>query len=255
MKMKSGWSAAKGLWLCLLWAVVQTAWAAGEAAVVVSMVGTVSAQKPDGKVRVLTRDSVLMSDEIVMTEKGSTVRLRFTDGSMTSLRPASRLVIETYHFDEGAPDKDSIVLNLIKGGMRALSGLISKRGNQDAYRVKSFDGTIGIRGTDYALLLCEKAEGEQGGNCTGLEVPEGLLSNGAPAEGLYLTVFEGAILLANNASETIFPVGKSAYVRNANTAPVDLPRDPGLVREFPAFGNLPGVMNPFGGAQEACLVR
>lgn len=253
--MKADWSVARALCLLLLWAAAQAAWAAGEAAVVVSLLGTVSAQKPDGKVRILAKDSVLMPGETVMTEKASMARLRFADGSHTTLRPSSRLMIEAFHYDEAAPDRDSAVLNLVRGGMRAVSGAVGKRGNPDAYKAKTVAGTIGIRGTDYALLLCEKRRGDEPGNCDNLDVPENLRSDGAPAEGLYFSVFEGAILVANNAAATTFPEGKSGYVRDADTAPQELPSDPGLGREFPTLGSLPGLLNPFGGAQGACLVR
>lgn len=246
MKMQLGWSVGKGLWLLLLWAATQPAWANVEVAVVTSLAGTVSVQKLDGKMRVLAKDSILMSNEIIMTGKDSTVSLRFTDGSMTTLRPASRLAIEDYNYDASTPEKDSIVLYLLKGGLRAVTGLIGKRGNQNAYKAKTSEGTIGIRGTDYALMLCEKPEGGQDGNCTGLD---------APVQGMYLTVFEGAILLVNNISETLFSAGKSFHVPNANTAPVELPSDPGLGRAFPAFGNMPGVKKSFGSAQDSCLVR
>lgn len=253
--MKTDWSVAKTLWLLLLWAVAQAAWAAGEAAVVVSLLGTVSAQKADGKVRVLAKDSQLMPGETVTTEKGSMARLRFSDGSHTTLRPSSRLMIEAYHYDAAAPERDSAVLKLVRGGMRAVSGAVGKRGNRDAYQAKTVAGTIGIRGTDYALLLCEKRQGDEPGNCDDLDVPETLRSDDAPAEGLYFTVFEGAILVANNASETVFPEGKSGYVRDADHAPQELPGDPGLAKEFPALGNLPGILNPFGNSLGACLVR
>jgi len=219
--------------------VAQAAWAAGEAAVVVSLVGTVSAQKPDGKVRVLAKDSALLAGEIVMTEKGSVVRLRFADGSQTTLRPGSRLVIEDFNYDEADPARDRKVINLVKGGMRAVTGAVGKRGNQDAYQAKTVAGTIGIRGTDYALLLCEKGKASESGNCSNLDVPEELQVDGIPAEGLYFAVFEGAISVANNVSETVFPEGKSGYVKDANSAPVVLPKEPGLAREFPVLGNLP----------------
>jgi hypothetical protein len=77
----------------------------------------------------------------------------------------------------------------------------------------------------------------------------------APAEGLYFTVFEGAIALANAAGETTFPEGKPGYVRDANSKPIELPKEPGLVREFPVSVNPAGAGSPFGGAQGACLVR
>lgn len=253
--MKTASSAGKGLLLLLLWAWVQLACAEGAAAVVVSLTGTVSAQKPGGKIRALAKDSALMPGEIVLTEKGSSARLRFADDSTVALRPGSRLVIENFNYDIAKPESDSLVLNLVKGGMRAVSGAVGKRGNQAAYSAQTSAGTIGIRGTDYALLMCEKRGKDQESNCSELDVPEDRRSDGAPVEGMYLTVFEGAIAVANDSTETVFRQGKSGYVKDKNTAPLELPKEPGLAREFPSVGNLPGAPTPFGGAAGACLVR
>lgn len=244
--------AGKWLALLLLSAWVQLAWAAGEAAMVISLVGTVSAQKPDGKVRLLAKDSVLMPGEIVLTEKGSSARLRFSDHSMVTLRAASRLLIENFSYDEAQPASDSLVLNLVKGGMRAVSGSIGKRGNQDAYQARTRAGTIGIRGTDYAVIQCV----EQDDSCQGLDIPpEFRDSHDALPAGLYLTVFEGVINFANKAGSKDFSEGKSGYVRDDETPPRELSEDPGLEREFPILGNLPGTLNPFGSSAGACLVR
>jgi FecR protein len=250
--MKAVSFAGKWLALLLLAAWVQLAWAAGEAAVVVSVVGTVSSQMPDGKIRVLAKDAVLMSGEIVLTEKGSSARLRFSDNSMVTLRAASRLLIENFSYDEAQPASDSLVLNLVKGGMRAVSGSIGKRGNQDAYQARTRAGTIGIRGTDYAVMQCV----EQDDSCRGLDIPpEFRDSHDTLPTGLYLTVFEGAINFSNKAGSKDFSEGKSGYVRDDLTLPRELSDDPGLAREFPTLGNLPGTLNPFGGSASACLVR
>lgn len=253
--MRTASSAAKGLVLLLLWTWVQSAGAAGAGAVVVSLTGTVSAQKPDGKIRTLAKDSVLMTGEIVLTEKGSSARLRFADDSTVTLRPGSRLVIENFNYDSAKPESDSLVLNLVKGGMRAVSGAVGKRGNQAAYSAQTSAGTIGIRGTDYALLLCEKPSPGQDSNCRELEVPEEQRRDGTPAEGMYLTVFDGAIAVTNDNTETVFQEGKSGYVKDKHTAPLELPKEPGLAREFPSMGSLPGAPTPFGGPAGACLVR
>ncbi len=223
--MKPGWSAAKLLLFCLFWGLAQIACAAGVAATVVNLVGTVSAQAPDGKVRILARDSVLAPGEIVMTEKGSVVRLAFSDGGQTTLRPSSRLVIESYHYVQTTPEQDSAVLNLVKGGMRVLSGAIGKRGNQDAYLAKTKAGTIGIRGTDYALMLCD----EEADGCDQLKLPQNLRGAGGTASGLYFVVYEGAIWFANNAAADRIPAVTAGYVQDADTHWVALPGgDPGL---------------------------
>jgi hypothetical protein len=245
--MKPGWSAVKLLFFCLLTAVAQLAWAAGEAATVVNLVGTVSAQAPDGKVRILAKDSVLVSGEIVMTEKGSVVRLAFSDGGQTTLRPSSRLVIEAYHYVPATPEQDSAVLNLVKGGMRVLSGAIGKRGNQDAYLARTKAGTIGIRGTDYALMICEKG----GETCDQFNLPQNLRSAGHPASGLYFVVYEGAIWFANHASQDLIPAVTAGYVQDIDTHWVALPNgDPGLDSILPE-----GMALLFGSGQGVCKVR
>lgn len=247
--MKTVSFVSKWLALMLLSAWVQLAWAAGEAAVVVSLAGTVSAQKPDGKVRLLAKDSVLMPGEIVLTEKGSSARLRFTDNSMVTLRAASRLLIESFSYDEAQPASDSLVLNLVKGGMRAVSGSIGKRGNQDAYQARTQAGTIGIRGTDYAVMQCV----EQDASCRGFNIPpEFSESHDTLPAGLYLTVFDGVINASNQVGSQDLGKGKSGYVRDDRTPPQHLSKDLGLARVFPTSGNLPGIRNPFGGASGAC---
>ncbi len=46
------------------------------------------------------------------------------------------------------------MLRLLKGGFRTVSGLIGKRGNADAYKLRAATATIGIRGTDFSTRLC-----------------------------------------------------------------------------------------------------
>jgi hypothetical protein len=249
--MKPDSSAARLLYLLFFWLLAGSVWAAGAAAVVVQVAGTVSAQRPDGKVRVLAKDSSLDAGEIVMTEKASSVRLKFSDGSQVTLRPSTRLVIEDYRFEEDKPADDAAVLNLVKGGLRAVSGLVGKRGRQDAHQTRTSAAIIGIRGTDYALDQCEERDPE----CANLAVPEAMKTAGAPPAGLYLGVFEGAIEAANDAGSRRYAAGHFGYVRDRHTPPVELPADPGLGREFPAIGMMPGASDTSLQGQGACLVR
>jgi hypothetical protein len=256
--MKVAWSAVNWIWMLTFCLWVQSAWAAGEAAVVLSASGTVLAKKTDGKIHALAKDSTVNSGDVVITEKSSAARLRFTDGSTVILRPNSRLVIENYQFEEKNPKADSAVLNLVKGGLRTVTGLVGKRGNQDAHQTKSSAANIGIRGTDYALLLCEVGDAM----CAAEFKQEMLdaISNRIQGEvppGLYLAVIEGVIIVSNNAGEKRFPAVVAGYVADFNTLPIELTGDPGLIRLFPVLGNLPGVddLRGDGAGQASCLVR
>jgi hypothetical protein len=250
--MSAASSVAKAALILLFWAVTQLAWAAGKTVTVDSLTGTVSVQGADGTVRVIAQGASLQPGDILQTEQDSAVNLRFPDGGKIALRANSRFMIEDYRYDLLKPQEDSAIFRLLKGGMRTLTGLIGKRGNRDAYQNKTPTATIGIRGTDYALLLCAEADPA----CTNLVLPKYLLAgDGKPPSGLYLSVFEGVINAANNAGNKEFAAGKSGYVRDFNTLPVELEAEPGLAKEFMGFHGLFDLMSPLDASPEACLVK
>jgi hypothetical protein len=76
------------------------------------------------------------------------------DGTKMTMRPDSNLKIEAYEFKQNAPKADNAVFRLLKGGFRTVTGLIGKRGNKDAYKLRASGATIGIRGTDFTSRLC-----------------------------------------------------------------------------------------------------
>lgn len=117
--------------------------------------GAVTVQRATGKRMVLAVGSKLEEGDVVSTEKDSYVRLRFTDGGEMAVRPQSTLNIQQYRFQTARPAQDSLVINLVKGGMRTVTGLIGKRGNENAYRVQGTTATIGIRGTEYVVRECK----------------------------------------------------------------------------------------------------
>jgi hypothetical protein len=117
--------------------------------------GTAYVVRADGQQRILARGSALNVGDVVTTTRNSSVRLRFSDGGETALRPESRLSVQSYTFNTEAPQSDGLVLSLLKGGLRAITGAIGKRGNVDAYRLQINTVTVGIRGTDYTARVCD----------------------------------------------------------------------------------------------------
>ena len=148
-------SLPSGILFAILTLQVAPTWAEEIVAHAGGISGIVSIQRGDGSVSLLAQGSVLQVGDIVKTEKESYARLSFTDGSEIALRPQSQIRIQNYSFAEAKPAADNLVLQFIKGGFRALTGLIGKRGNKDAYKVAAPTMTIGIRGTDYIARLCD----------------------------------------------------------------------------------------------------
>ena len=119
-----------------------------------NMSGTLVVQRVDGTVSVVGPKSEVFAGDMLITAKDSYAQLEMNDGTKMTIRPNSNLRIEAYQFRKEAPKEDNIVLRLLRGGFRTVTGLIGKRGNTDAYRLRAATATIGIRGTDFSTRLC-----------------------------------------------------------------------------------------------------
>jgi hypothetical protein len=121
---------------------------------VVNLSGTLSVQRPDGSMRVLGQKSEVQPGDLLSTQKDSYAQINFTDGSSTTMRPNTQMKLEAYQFVKEKPEADNAFFRLLKGGMRTVTGLVGKRGNQDAYRIGTATATIGIRGSVGDTIAC-----------------------------------------------------------------------------------------------------
>lgn len=170
--------------------------------------GQVSVQQSDGKTLLGATGTHVGVGDTVITGQAGYVRVAMTDGGEMVLRPDSQLKIESYKFVKEAPAEDSFVFSMLKGGLRAITGFISKRGNRDAYKLRTATTTIGIRGTQFDVRVC-------------------LADCGALANGTYLAVHFGAVNASNTQGSLAVAAGQVAHVPPEH-APMLLPRNPGI---------------------------
>ena len=140
------------------------------AAEVRSATGVVFAQPQGGQVKIVQTGAKLSVGDTVGTQKGAFALVVFNDGSRVALRPESAIAIRGFSFKPDDPANDQMSVQLLKGWLRNVSGQIGKRGNEAAFEMKVNDTTIGIRGTDFAVRLCDE-------ECASSQeaVPEGVL--------------------------------------------------------------------------------
>jgi hypothetical protein len=222
------------LFLALIFSSVS--FAEAEVGRVAQLSGPLFAKKADGTTRVLVANSAVEQGDTLATEKKTYARIKFTDNSEITMRPGTQLRVSEYNFDQAKPKEDKVVFNLIKGGMRSLTGMIGKRGDQDSYKLMTDTAVAGVRGTIYECKICE-------GNC------------GSLPNGLYLFVLEGIIHVSNNAGSQNVNAGQYVYVQTMASVPMILPGNPGIDFTLPIFiGGSPGE----GGAKKVdpgCEVR
>lgn len=200
--------------LLCLWLGALDAWAQPAGRVLVA-VGEVSVRRAGSEVPLATGAEVLNGD-VVRTGAASSAQLRFTDASIVAMRAKSRFQIADYRFTGADDGVSGAAFALLEGGLRTLTGLIG-RSRQDRYRMSTPLASIGIRGTAYALVYCQKdCEDDEGG---------------VAADGAYGVVFEGRVGVANAGGEREFGEEEAFFVADANTPAQMLATRPRFLRD------------------------
>jgi len=194
----------------------------GNTGTVTQLSGTLSVQKADGSVRILAQKSEVSTGDTLNTQKDSYAQVKFSDGGIITLKPNSSLKIQLYQFNQAEPQKDSFVFGLVKGGLRAVSGLVGKRGDQDAYQLGTATATIGIRGTSFGADDCLTTPCPKPNSSDSLEA------------GVYVSVSDGEIVARNSAGAQNFLAGQFGAISDRNSRPRFLSTDPGLQFTPPA---------------------
>ena len=166
-----------------------------------------------------------------------------TDGSSLTMRPNTQIKIEESNFVQARPQEDNTFLRLIKGGLRTVTGLVGKRGNQDAYKIGTSTATIGIRGSSGDTI------DNSTGGCEGVTPGCEKLS-----AGVYHTTYTGSYIMRNEGGSQIIDAGQFGFAGNRNMQPIVLPGDPGLnAAQLPfTLGVSSGRLQ---GPGQECLVR
>lgn len=112
--------------------------------------GAASASRA-GELVLLGKGSPILEGDVVTTAERSFAILAFNDGTRVTLRPGT--VFQVEQFAHGGREERTL-LTLFKGGLRAVTGLISRR-NPEGFRLRTPVATIGIRGTDFTARICD----------------------------------------------------------------------------------------------------
>lgn len=143
-----------GIAFILLFAFFQPVFAVEELPTPVGKVvwikGTFKAIMPNQELRILQRGSIIYLHDTLLTEKDSEAQIIFTDNSLMSFRPDTRLYIGQYQYNPRAKSRWKYVMQLIEGGFRTITGLIARQRPND-YQINTPVATIGVRGTDFSI--------------------------------------------------------------------------------------------------------
>jgi hypothetical protein len=125
--------------------------------------------------RTLGKGLRLSEGDRLTTSEGASAIVRLEDGTRMTVRPNSEIVISQYRFRENATD-NNMLLQMVRGGFRAVTGLIAKSSPQAA-KVQTSTATIGIRGTDFDARLCTRDCGAESARVAESARPNAVLAS------------------------------------------------------------------------------
>lgn len=125
--------------------------------------GVVTGQIDGEQPRIIGKGVGLHNGETLNTGSRAFALIELIDGTKMTLRPSTTFKIENVNTQQGS---ENALLSLFRGGLRALTGIISKR-NPNAFRINTSVATIGIRGTEFDARLCTGSECQEEENATG----------------------------------------------------------------------------------------
>jgi hypothetical protein len=175
----------------------------------------------NGQSRPLTRGTSFNTGDTIDTGAGR-AQMRFADGTLMSLPPQTTFKIENYNYDTRDGSKNTLVGNLLRGGLRTITGLIGKT-NRDGYKLQTSTATIGIRGTEYSITTN----------------PDGSMT---------MHVAQGSILVTNQGGSTQIGGGQSVSLAGNSSTPTPTNEKPYVA---PPGTSTPGVSGPSNPTQDS----
>jgi len=184
------------------------------AATVQSLRGDVRAGKTQ-----LAANSRVMSGTQITTGAGAQVVLKFDDSQTIVLNENTAFRITDFRYKKEEPRGDRAVFDLLRGALRAISGIVASR-NQQAFQLRVPQATIGIRGTDFMVAIVNPA---------------------------VVAVNTGAVAVTNSGGTAVFGAGSFGSVASSTTLGVAIPASAVPSGASAAFSSMNAVAGVVGG--------
>ena len=164
----------------------------------------------------LFRGAAVESGDQIHTGSDGKVLIVFTDSGLLWIRANSDFVVDEYSYAQGRGE--AAFFSLLKGGARSVTGLIGRR-TRSNFRLRIPVATIGIRGTDFSVVMCQRDCRESDGSIA--------------AKGLYGEVIQGRIAvtpLEDRFLEREFGAGEFFHLADERSSPTPLFLPPPFLR-------------------------
>ena len=178
----------------------------------------------------LSRGAAVESGDQIHTGSDGKVLIVFTDSGLVWIRANSDFVVDEYSYAQGG--REAAFFSLLKGGARSVTGLIGRR-TRSNFRLRVPVATIGIRGTDFSVVMCQRDCRDSDGTTA--------------ARGLYGEVIQGRIAVTpfeDRLLEREFGAGEFFHLADERSSPTPLFLPPPFLRKQDEQARFMGQTGP-----------
>ena len=180
--------------------------------------GPVSAVNTGGTRRLVAEGGPVYPGEVVETASNGHAVLVFRDNTKVTVQARTQFKVDNFVYNSDSPAEGTVVFNLLRGGMRVLTGLVG-HARPGAVRMTTATATVGIRGS-------------------GLDIssdPESCAVAGGAAGCTLIAAWEGqGVLNPGEANELLIPLGVYAVQETAGGVPRQLSVPPPSMLNIPS---------------------
>ena len=181
--------------------------------------GAVQVTTAAGATHELQKGQAVNEGDTLVSGKSSSAQIKMQDGGFIAVRPDTQLKFDSFKFNGKADGSEQGFFSLLKGGFRAITGLIG-RVNKQNYRITTPAATIGIRGTDHETIV--------------LTADNPLVLSGAAEAGTYNKVNMGETTLTTGAGTVSVPLNRMGFAPGMDQLPKVTLVDPRIFNMSPS---------------------
>jgi len=152
----------------------------------------------------------VLSGATINTGIGAQAIIKFDDQQQVVLNENTTFRISDFRYRAAEPRGDRAVFDLLRGALRFISGVVGAR-NPAVVQLRVPQATIGIRGTDFMVVLVNPA---------------------------FVNVISGAVSTTNAGGSVVFGAGSIGQVASASALAVPIPASALPAAASSAFSNL-----------------
>jgi FecR protein len=190
---------------------------AGVAGHVMFVSGEVSQLSSASKTHLLKKGDAINEGDTLTSAPSASAQIKMEDGGLIALRSDTQLKFDQFNFNGQQDGTEKSFVSLLKGGFRAVTGLIGKV-NKNNYRITTPSATIGIRGTDHETYVI---------------VSGSAMATTSPV-GTYNKVNTGETSMSNNMGVMTVLPNQMCFVGSVNDMPVIQAMDTHIFNVTPA---------------------